>query len=226
MDQQIYDTDSPLPRVSHTWLIVGSRGAGKSTLALQALTHQFKGFYDNIWLISKTYKNDVLSKKQLRSLVEELEEEGKVHQTIDEDLANDMIEYMEDFNQNFDRKKHKREPRSLILLDDQLSSLPRNMLKSRINDLIVNGRHLRVSGWVLVHKYVSVPLLWRSNAQLISLYGGLNRKENKALEEDLAVEPELLKRLLEFATMGRSFLHINLFDNPPKFYKKFDRIIL
>ncbi len=54
-----------------------------------------------------------------------------------------------------------------------------------------------------------------------------NKREFSALEDDLNVDPVLLKSLYEFATAeDRSFLHINLFGSRPVFYKKFDRVIL
>jgi Cdc6-like AAA superfamily ATPase len=228
LDQQIgTDVDQPIPRSSPwTWYIVGGRGSGKTSLLLNVLKHHLKGHFDTITLISKTYKNDIQTKKDLRRLVEELEEDGRVHQTLTEDLATDIIEEIEAFNEGFDRKKNKRAPRHLVIMDDQLSELPRGRMRSRINDLVVNGRHLNTSLIVLTQKYRSLPTTWRSNMQLLSFYSAANKKEVDSLIEDLNVDPDELRAKYEFATKGpKHFLHLNSFGSKPLMFKNFDLII-
>lgn len=226
LDNQLNaNLEEPLPKVSHSWGIIGGRGTGKTSLVVNALKNHFRRYFDNIWLISKTAKGDSLTKQDLAALLEELEPENKFHTTLTDEVARDIIETVQSFNGNFDRRKAKREPRSLVILDDQLSNLPKGRMGSTINDLIVNGRHLRLSVWVLTQKYNSLPTLWRSNLQLLSVFGTQNKKELATLEEDLNIDRDKLHALFEFATMGRhSFLHLNFFANPPIAYRKFDRI--
>jgi hypothetical protein len=88
---------------------------------------------------------------------------------------------------------------------------------------------MKLSLVVLTQAYRSIPTIWRANAQLVSFYPTASKKEYSALEEDLAVDADRLKRVYTYATQDapahRSFLHINLFDAAhPIFYKKFDRI--
>ena len=225
--------EQPLPNLPKCWLIIGGRGSGQPTLALSALKHHFsepKPYFDNIFLVSKTYKNDMITKEILRELVEDLQDDpqGSLYETLTDDVATEIISKISAFNEGFDRKEHKRTPRNLVILDDQLSQLKRTMT-SPANDLIVNGRHLQVTVWCLTQKYYSIPPLWRANAQLISMFATQNKREFKALEDDLNIERKLLERLYKFATEsdeGRGFLHINLFKNPPIMYRKFDRIII
>ncbi len=228
LDHQIHgQLDDPVPsQMSLCWIIVGGRGQGKTSLVLNWLK-TMKRKYDTIHLVSKTYKADMHSKKALKSLVEELEDDDHVHTEITDALATEMITEIQEYNESFDRKKHKREPAHLVILDDQLSSLPRGRLNSSILDLCVNGRHLRTTLVILVQKYYSIPTTIRANSQLITMFPTQSKREFKALEDDLNVDPTLLVSLYEFATSEeRSFLHINLFGSRPVFYKKFDRIIL
>lgn len=226
-DSQIHgDLSEPVPKLPLTWLIVAPRGGGKTSMLLSWLD-TLRGYYDTITLFSKTARNDAESKKQLKSLVEELDEDGKFYTTLTEDNAVEVLERIQEFNNAWNKKKERREPRHLVILDDQLSSLPKGRFKSPINDMVVNQRHAKLSLAVLTQAYRSIPTIWRANAQLISFYPTASKKEYAALEEDLAVDADRLKRVYNYATdEPRSFLHINLFDAAhPIFYKKFDRIV-
>jgi hypothetical protein len=231
IDSQIHgDTAEPVPKDSPwLWLIVGGRGSGKTSLFLNVLRHHLRGHYDAIHLVSKTYKSDMESKRELRQLVEELEGDGRVYTTLTEDLAEELIEDIEAFNERWKaekkKKKNKRPPRHLVVLDDQLAQLPRGRLRSRINDLVANGRHLKTSLVVLTQKYTSVPTLWRANAQLVSLFHSANRREVEAAVGDFNADPADFLAKYEFATAEpKSFLHLNTFAERPIYYKRFDKI--
>lgn len=227
-DSQIHgNVSEPVPKqVPFTWLIVAPRGGGKTSLLLSWLS-TVRGYYDTITLFSKTARNDAETKQSLKSLIEELDEDGKFYTTLTEENAVEVIERLQDYNDAWKEGKKRRQPRHLVLLDDQLSSLPKGRYKSPINDLVVNQRHLKTSLVVLTQAYKSIPTIWRANAQLVSFFPTASKKEFTALEEDLAIEPERLKRVYDYATNEpRSFLHINLFDAAhPIFYRKFDRIV-
>ncbi len=222
------DIAEPVPMTSHVWLVVGGRGSGKTTTALNVLNTR-RGEYDTIWLVSKTGRADGHSKKLLGELIEELEEDGQFHTTLDEETAQTIIERIQAFNAAYDGKR-KGGPRHLVCLDDQLSNL-RQGQRSVVNDLVVNSRHLRMSLWVLTQQLRSVPPLWRANAQLISIWPTASSKEHRALFEELDNIPEAqLRQYLSFAHKadgkGKPFLHINVFDAAnPLLFKRFDRIV-
>ena len=50
------------------WAIVGMKSSGKTTLLYNLLLHHLKGYYDNIYLVSTTAKND----KKMSDLIDEL----------------------------------------------------------------------------------------------------------------------------------------------------------
>lgn len=222
------DIGEPVPMTSHVWLIVGGRGSGKTTTALNVLDTR-RGEYDLIFLVSKTAKSDSKSKKMLAELLEELDEDNQFATTLDEETATDIIERIQQFNAAYDGKR-KGGPRHLVVLDDQLSNI-RQGQRSVVNDLVVNSRHLRMSLWVLTQQLRSVPPLWRANAQLISIWPTASTKEHKALFEELDNIPEAqLKQYLSFAHQadgkGKPFLHINVFDAAnPRLFKRFDLIV-
>ena len=240
-DSQISgDLTEPVPcGVPWTWLIIGGRGTGKTSLLLSWL-QTMRSHYDTITLFSKTARNDSETKRPLKSLIQELESDGRFYATLTEPDAVETMDRIQEFNAAFDarratgdKKKRKRQPRHLVILDDQLANLPKGRFKSPINDLVVNQRHMKISLVVLTQAYRSIPTIWRANAQLISFFPTASAKEYAALEEDLSLEADRLRRVYDYCCAnatseqgnGRPFLHINLFDAArPVFYKRFDRI--
>ena len=231
-DSQISgDLTEPIPRdVPWTWLIIGGRGTGKTSLLLSWL-QTMRSHYDTITLFSKTARNDAETKKPLKSLIQELETDGRFYTTLTEPDAVETMERVQEFNTAFDKKKRKRQPRHLVILDDQLANLPKGRFKSPINDLVVNQRHMKISLIVLTQAYRSIPTIWRANAQLVSFFPTASAKEYAALEDDLSLGADRLRRVYDYccanatSEQGRLFLHINLFDAArPVFYKRFDRI--
>lgn len=231
LDEQQHHTDQPLPETSFVWGIVGARSAGKSSLILSLLDSPWgRKRFHNIFWCSQTWQSDVRSKAPLKELIDELDEDGKVFNDFSDEIAEGIIKRLEDFNDTFDRKKNGgKPPRSLIIIDDCLSSLPRNLMSSVANRLVVNGRHIGggCSVIVAVQKYTAIPVLWRQNLSLLSMFPSANKKDYDALLNDLTISPDLYARLTAFAwDRPRSFLHVNFLTTPPTFYKRFDKIVL
>ena len=122
--------------------------------------------------------------------------------------------------------KPRGKPTNLLILDDCLSALPMSQQKSRINDLFVNGRHMKLSTWISTQKYNKLNTVCRSNADLISWYPTDNAKEFQTLADDWSIDPVRLRTLYDFATNEpNSFLHISFVPRRPTFFKRFDRIV-
>lgn len=229
LDEQQHHTDQPIPETSFVWGIVGARSAGKSTLILSLLDSKWgRKRFHNIFWCSQTWRSDVRSKAPLKALLDELDSEGKVFDDFNDQIATEIIEKLEAYNESFDRKINGgKPPRSLIIIDDCLSSLPRNLLSSVANRLVVNGRHIGGGTSVIVtsQKYTALPVLWRQNLSILSMFPSANRKDTEALLNDLNIDEDLFKRLTAFAwSAPRSFLHINFLTVPMTFYKQFDKI--
>ena len=231
LDQQQVNADQPIPDSSFFWAICGARSAGKSTLILSLLDSPWgRRRFHNLFWVSQTWRNDVKSKAPLKELIEELQEEDKVFDDLTDEVAQTIIDRLEAYNETFDRKKNGgKPPRSLIIIDDCLSSLPRNLMSSVANRAVCNGRHIGggCSVIVAVQKYTALPVLWRQNLSLLSMFPSANRKDFEALTNDLTIDEAKLKRITDFCwTDPRSFLHCNFLTVPPTFYRKFDRIVM
>lgn len=229
LDEQQHHTDQPIPETSFVWGVVGARSAGKSSLILSLLDSKWgRKRFHNIFWCSQTWQSDVRTKAPLKELLDELSDDDKVFGDFNDEIAQKIIDRLESFNETFDRKKNGgKPPKALIVIDDCLSSLPRNLLSSVTNRLVVNGRHIGggVSVIVTSQKYTALPVLWRQNLSILSMFPSANKKDTEALLNDLNIDEDLFKRLTAFAwSSPRSFLHINFLTVPMTFYKKFDKI--
>jgi len=220
------DVDEPLPHTkSIIWIIVGSKGRGKTSLLINTLKTKdggYKKFFDNIYLFSPTGKSDTKIKK----LVNELEEDNKYYDEFNEENMNDVFDKIKAFNQEYKEENPNSTPHNLIIFDDCLSDLPKSMEKSSLNRLIPNARHHNTYLIFLVQRYVGCNRLIRSQPDLISFFRSDNRKELEALTDDVNIDKDKLIALYKFATDDdpNGFLHINLLTR--KFYKKFDEILI
>lgn len=224
LDSQVIRTEEPLPKADIVWVINGGKGSGKSTMILNVLRskHGYRGFFDNIFLVSPTAGRD----KKFDKLIDELEEDGKYYSNCDDDVVADIMSKLIDFKMNFDEKEEGRKPHSVVIFDDCLANLPKSTEKSMFNELITTSRHVNTSVWILTQKFNKVNPLIRAQMDLLSFFRTNSKPEYKSLEESLNVN-EKFQDIYEFATNEpNSFLHISFFGNKPTFYKKFSRIIL
>lgn len=221
LDNTYNGSDDPLllQNNSCVHIISGRRGAGKSTLALSLLNSKraWRKRFDTIFLISGTAKSD----RKFRKLVHELQEDGNFYDHLDEGVIQEIFQRCQEANHEKDGPK----PLHLVLLDDVIMDVPKSR-QSLFNTLVIQSRHHNLSICLITQKYNLVPTVIRSNADLISFFPSLNRKEVNTLQDDLNLSPQLFETVYGEATRGdpNSFLHCNLLAYPPVFYKKFDKI--
>jgi hypothetical protein len=199
------------------YIINGRRGSGKSTLLLNILNSKlgFKKRFDNIYFVSPTARTD----KKFSKLVKELDEDGKFHEQLSEDLIENILSDMKQDNDVND-KKHKH----LLILDDCVLDIPTRK-QSIFNKMIITSRHLCCSVLIVSQKYNALPTIIRANADLISFFPSLNSHETRTLQEDINIDKDLFYELYDKCCEGKNdFLHINLLANPPVFYKSFEKI--
>lgn len=223
LDNTFSHSDDPLllNNNSSIYIISGRRGMGKTTLCMNLLQSRqaYRKRFENIFLVSPTARTDT----KLKKLVSELEEDGKYFDTFSEDLIEAILEMIKaDNEENEKRNKH------LIILDDCVLDLSKKR-SSILNKLVITSRHNNITLLILTQKYNAIPTLIRSNADLITFFNSLNKKEIDTLQEDLNIDKEIFKDIYNQACMsrendGHNFLHINLLANPIKFYKCFTPI--
>lgn len=220
LDNQIQFSDEALPKDRHLiWCCVGSRGKGKTTLVLNALNHKelFKGYFDNIYLISPTAKND----DKFKPLIKELSQEDKFYNELNDENIREIMSGLASFNRDFNRKKYKREPRSLIILDDCIANMPRSTQKSVINELVIQNRHHKCSLWITSQKLTKINPLIRSNVDVISFFKCDNKKEMASFCDEYNVEEEEVEAITE---TNNDFITVSFCSGKKKIYDKLNLI--
>ena len=224
VDAQIQRQETPLPVGHSVYLLVGKRGSGKSTLALNLLKRKTSPYYkhfDNVYLISPTANRD----PKFDSLIEELSADGKYFDTLTEPIVEDVIAQLQTFNDEYKECHRGGEPHNLLILDDCIHLLPTSTQKSAVNQLFTNGRHLKLSVWVMSQQLTKINRLARTNADLLTYFPNDSAAEMRTLESEWAIEPKLLKSVYEYAVaLPNSWLHISFAGRAPRFYRKFDEI--
>jgi len=202
---------------SCVYIISGRRGAGKSTLALCLLDSKlaYRKRFKNIFLISPTARSD----KKFSRLVDELSDDGKFFEELNEGNIESILEVIKSDNTENDKKNLH-----CIVLDDVVLDLPKKK-SSILNKLVIESRHHNCTLLILSQKYNVIPTIIRANMDLISFFPSLNTKEVSTFQEDLNISKELFYKVYNKATNApNSFLHVNLLNFPPIFYHKFDKI--
>lgn len=224
LDSQVVKTDEPLPQAHIVYIICGKRGSGKSTLLLNLLKRKnspYHKFYDNIMMCSPTAGRD----PKFDKLVEELQREDKFYDTLNDDVINDIVERLKQFNDEYAVEHPKSQPHNLLILDDCIHLMGTSNAHSSLNQLFSNGRHLKLTLFICTQKLNKLSTLCRSQADLITFFPNDNQKEFDTLESEWNIDPKLLKAVYNYATdEPNSFLHISLFGRRPQFFKRFDKI--
>lgn len=218
LDKQRKPSMDAYPKNSgyYLWVISGNKGSGKTTTWYNVILHHLKGYYDNIYLISTTAKND----DKLKELIDELGEEEKIYTECSPKVVSDILERLQEAVD--DGAKH-----NLVIFDDCIHTLPKATQKnSAFNRLITTMRHYKTDVWITTQSYLKLNTIVRSNMDLFSLFHTNNKKELKNVMEDLAIDEDLFEKLYNFATQDNSFLHVSFANGKPLFFKKFDRILI
>lgn len=214
IDNQVIRSEEPLPKnMFNIWTIYGARGSGKSNLLLNALRHKifFKNYYNNIYLISPTAKNDA----KFKDLVDELEEEDKLFTDCDEETIKEIIEKIKGYNEE------NKNAKNLIIFDDCIHMLPRSTQKSVIHELITTNRHLRTTIIITSQRFKNISTLIRANADIISFFKTNNTMEKKLFCDEYSINEEVLEAITE---NNHDFMHITFTSGKPLFFDKFTKI--
>jgi hypothetical protein len=231
LDHQVsLGKDQPFPKSNFLYLIIGGVGSGKTSLALNLLRIPtedggFRKAFNRIYVISPTAKYD----DKWDRLIHEVDEEGNYYNECNDEVIGEVIEKLEAYNEEWkmDERHKGKKPSSLVIIDDSVDMFSRKQ-KNKLNKLVLTLRHLKTSVWIMSQKLNAIPPLIRAQARCISFFPTLNRLEEQTLINEVNIDDELFKRLIDFAGNGddHPFLHIKIGDGKPIFFRKYDRIIL
>jgi hypothetical protein len=151
--------------------------------------------------------------KKMKEAEEALRRRGIKREDMDDSIIGKLI--------------NKRKPHSLIFFDDCLNELKKSTEKSIQSKLWTRNRHYYTNIIISTQRYLKLNPTIRNNLDTISFGKTSNLKEYETLEDDLNVDSKLLKKVYDYATKEPfSFLHITFNGGQPRFFKKFDPIII
>ena len=220
-DNQKCHIDTPLPMKSCNYAIIGRKGCGKTSLMSNIIMKEgspWYKFFNLIFLISPTASKD----PKMDCLVDDLLEQGQFFNELNDIVLQDIKDKIELYLEK-KKKKKKKESNFLVIYDDCIHMIKDSKL---INEFAIGARHMKVTNIYLLQKWSRfLPPLIRSNLDLISFFRTENVKELESFIDEIGYNKEILEKLYDFATCeAYSFLHINMYSLPIRFYKQFDQI--
>lgn len=175
----------PDPRTGFIMLITGFRGSGKSALLYHILKRFYKECYDMVYIFNPSFGNDPTLSPESLDLPDEC-----FHTEIDvnliENVMNEQIEEKKQYDKGTLRKKHLS--RILMVFDDCITddNFSSNRNQNILNKLGFRGRHYRISTIITTQVYNAVSSRLRKNIPNHMIFGTSNKKERKAIIEELS----------------------------------------
>lgn len=196
----------------HITVMIGRKGSGKNHLLLKLLLSPYgwKGVYDEITIVSSTFKN------QFNKTWSKLDPKGiTVHEAMTDEL-------MESFLRSEPSKN------SLFIFDDLGEDLTR-MTPQNLNKFFSNSRHLNISV-VSLHQKIAkqVPTILRANADTIIAFGAVSFIEREALAKEISIIKHAeFNKIMNHATDEEfDFLVATLSHGKLHLYKNFKETLL
>ena len=219
----------PNPQDGFILLLTGFRGSGKSALLYHILKRFYKGCYDMVYIFNPSYGNDPTLSPESLELPDEC-----FHTKIDVDLIQGVINKQMEEKQKFDngtlRKKHLS--RVLMVFDDCITDpeFSSNKNQNIMNFLSFRGRHARVTTILTTQVYNAVSARMRKNIPNHMIFGTQNKKERKAIIEELSgtMDENDFEALFNEATEEQYnffFIYGTCPDKSMKYRKNIDEVL-
>ncbi|KAJ1641443.1 hypothetical protein T492DRAFT_831306 [Pavlovales sp. CCMP2436] len=174
VDNALGDIPAPLPAQHMFACFLGPPRSDKTSLSTALLTQTapkvYNGVFDHVWLFVPATSFVSMSDSPFKN-------HDKVNHELNKGTLDDVIAKLETAS--------KKKQNSLIIIDDFMSSLKENTLRSALEKLISNRRHLRVSVWVISQTFRSIPLTLRKLISALFLFRVSNLRELESIRDEL-----------------------------------------
>lgn len=221
-DNQKDTVDGVLPLRPCNMGLFARKGGGKSNLILNLIMKKESPWYkhfDLIFLVSPTAMND----DKMKPLIEDIGDQ--YYDELNNDVLMDIVAKTEAFTERHNKKRKKGKPAYCIIFDDCIHVI-KSKQASLITKLATQNRHMNITNVYLLQKWNTyMPTLIRSNLDCIAFFRTENKAELDSFVKEIGTDDEKLLKLYEYATAEPySFLFINMYSMPMRFYKRFDPI--
>tara|TARA_R110002020_G_scaffold46464_2_gene132157 strand:+ start:2381 stop:3100 length:720 start_codon:yes stop_codon:yes gene_type:complete len=219
MCEKEFNPPAPPPLLSkpHVYMYVGSKGSGKTSLAISLLTSKKKNraYYRN-------QHNVLLSipANSLHSISNKLiTDHDKIYNDFD-------LEFLDEVEETASEGSYQDEF-TMALIDDSGVKLKDKFLAKQLTSLVHRHRHLLLSIHLLVQSMMDVPLSIRKNVDGIFFFKPVNSKQSTAfIEEYLGdLTKEEVQELFNYVFDKKgNFLFVKTSTLPFEYYKNFNKL--
>ena len=225
-----------LPHMPWRGLLLGPSSAGKTTLIVSLLLHQFRGRFERIYVFSPSVDVDDAWKPVKEYSEKELGVDQQKEKTFFHEWQPEVLEMLLDrqlkVTELQKKRKHRQLHRVACIIDDFADRADAIHSSGNIlTSLFIRGRHGWVSTRISSQKLRAIATPLRVNATFICCFRLRNAKELDSLLEELtAIYPlDVLRQMYELAVREPySFWFINLLKKNPEdmFYIGFKRKLM
>jgi hypothetical protein len=203
--KQDYNIPSPLPQPAFTLLMVAPTCSGKSVLLCNMLKNVMYGYhnvFEETYYISPT----VMLDDTLKAIAKD-DQIIKIHEPEELELIDHILS---DLVKEQKKKDEDERKNILVVLDDCIEYFSQH---SVLNNLPSLSRHYKISFIVLTQCYTALPSRFRKNTTHLVIFKLYNKKDLKAVEEELGSNYEDFIEHYNIATKEKyNFLYLNNTD--------------
>ena len=215
VDYEVKDVEKPFPSVASYMVFCGKSRSGKSSLITSILTNRriYRNAFHNVIICIPKHSFSSMSEKDNPFLA--LDKEKVYH-----DFNYDVLDHI--YNQIVTYACEEED--TLLLIDDYASELKNGDLLKLLNSLVNNRRHLRLSIWMSVQTYKSIPLSNRKTINVLVLFKCSNKAEIKAIWEEMTfLSKDVFFDLLMYV-FQKPYDYIVIDRDNNSYYRKFNKI--
>jgi hypothetical protein len=223
-DNQVLQDKSILPLRACNIAIIGHKGCGKSNMMkclIEKKESPYNKHFRKIFLISPTARKD----DKMCEIIEDIGED-QYFEELTNDVLDSIISTVESDSEKYKAKYPKKPaPQYAIIYDDVIHMIKGKNART-VDRLATQNRHMAITNFFLLQKWNTfLPTLVRSNLDCIMFFRTNNKKELQSFLEEMNGDEEMLSKLYEYATCEPySFLYINMYGTPVRYFKRFDEI--
>lgn len=169
---------------SHSMIAIAKPGSGKTTFLLSLLEDCYAKVFHNVYVVMKRQSRESIQ----GDLFERVD---KVYDELDFTTMNSLMENIKD---NASSKET-----TLVYMDDVQQSLKEKEVEKLLGEMFANRRHLRLTIWIAVQNFKSIPVQIRNNTSTFLVFSTVGKQEKEAFFEQIATvskpEFEMLDKL-------------------------------
>ena len=197
---------------------IGKAGSGKTSLLLSMLTGKkdkkiFRKAFNNILLVMPESSRNSLKKNIFENHPPE-----KMYEELSQETINDIYEKLLTYSSEGET--------TMLILDDVGASLKNNSIGENMRKICYNRRHLKVSIFLLIQSYMSLPKeIRKMYNNIFVLYKPSKVEIENLFNELFETKKDLCIDIMNFVFKNpHDYLMLNI--DSQKMYRDFDEIII